>query len=168
MIEQRTPPEVDSASLATGLRNKHKPLLWKALRPLLGPGGTGLPSKGISKAPGVCRCGCGRAPRRRSNRTATRYAWKISSVRARQAEYVLATRQGLIVGAFVADRWLTATERLPVFPGRAGPLRLRGPGSAARDPAAVPRQTGARRLPEAGAANPIKYVWGAGAQTAAE
>lgn len=34
----------------------------------------------------------------RSLYDATRYAWKISILRARQAEYVLATRQGLIVG----------------------------------------------------------------------
>jgi len=37
---------------------------------------------------------------------ATRFAWKISKPRAEQAEVILSTVQGLIVGAFVADRWL--------------------------------------------------------------
>ena len=40
---------------------------------------------------------------------ATRYAWKISKSKAKQAEVILATVQGLIVGAFVADDWLAAT-----------------------------------------------------------
>src|SRR3990172_2992114 len=34
---------------------------------------------------------------------ATRYAWKISRSKAKKAEVILATVQGLIVGAFVAD-----------------------------------------------------------------
>ena len=40
---------------------------------------------------------------------ATRYAWKIDKRKAAEAEVVLATRQGLIVGAFVATAWLDAT-----------------------------------------------------------
>ena len=47
---------------------------------------------------------------------ATRYAWKISKPKAKQAEVILATLQGLIVGAFVADDWLDATAAN--FPGR--------------------------------------------------
>ncbi|MFM7674472.1 MAG: hypothetical protein ACKO5F_02540 [Synechococcus sp.] len=40
---------------------------------------------------------------------ATRYAWKIDKQRASQAEVILATIHGVIVGAFVADEWLEAT-----------------------------------------------------------
>src|SRR5713101_268652 len=47
---------------------------------------------------------------------ATRYAWKISKPKAKQAEVILATRQGLIIGAFIADDWLEATAAN--FPGR--------------------------------------------------
>lgn len=47
---------------------------------------------------------------------ATRYAWRLNQKKASQAEVVLATVQGLIVGAFIADQWLEAN---PVnFPGR--------------------------------------------------
>lgn len=56
---------------------------------------------------------------------ATRYAWKISKAKAEEAEVILATRQGLIVGAFVASQWLEATpENFPnrsvYSPGRFG------------------------------------------------
>ncbi len=40
---------------------------------------------------------------------ATRFAWKINKSKAKQAEVILATLQGLIVGAFIADDWLDAT-----------------------------------------------------------
>ncbi len=33
---------------------------------------------------------------------ATRYAWKISKSKAKQAEVILATRKRLVVGAFIA------------------------------------------------------------------
>jgi uncharacterized protein len=46
---------------------------------------------------------------------ATRYAWKISRRKAMQADVILATQRGLIVGAFVADDWLDATAEN--FPG---------------------------------------------------
>ena len=55
---------------------------------------------------------------------AVRYAWKISNAKARQAEVVLATRRGMIVGAFIAEQWLPATpQNFPgreAFPGRIG------------------------------------------------
>jgi hypothetical protein len=47
---------------------------------------------------------------------ATRYAWTINPAKARQADVVLATLQGLIVGAFIATEWLPATAEH--FPGR--------------------------------------------------
>ena len=47
-----------------------------------------------------------RSATERSLYDATRFAWKISRTKAEQAEVILATQQGLIVGAFVADHWL--------------------------------------------------------------
>jgi hypothetical protein len=93
---------------------------------------------------------------------ATRYAWKISRSKAKQAEVILATRQGLIVGAFVADDWLDATAAN--FPGREDvPGRL---GFVGRDaPANLTELYVGKRVPDEyrkrGAANPIKYTWGA-------
>jgi hypothetical protein len=40
---------------------------------------------------------------------AIRYAWKIKKSKAEQAEVLLAARQGEIIGAFIARRWLDAT-----------------------------------------------------------
>jgi len=60
---------------------------------------------------------------------ATRYAWRIRREKAVEAEVVLATLQGLIVGAFIADDWLEATPEN--FPG--GPRsRAASASSAAR------------------------------------
>ena len=92
---------------------------------------------------------------------ATRYAWKIDKVKARQAELVLAAVRGLIVGAFVPEKWLDATEAN--FPGRDGrPGRIGFVGHEA-DPDIARLYIG-RRVPEEyrkrGAANPIRYTWG--------
>jgi hypothetical protein len=46
---------------------------------------------------------------------AVRYAWKIDPKKAGKADIVLVVLQGLIVGAFVADKWLAATPAN--FPG---------------------------------------------------
>lgn len=91
---------------------------------------------------------------------ATRYAWKISRPKAKQAEVILATLQGLIVGAFVADDWLAATSAN--FPGREdAPGRLGFVGREA--PAEIRRLYVGKRIPDEyrkrGAANPIKYTW---------
>ena len=91
---------------------------------------------------------------------ATRYAWKISRSRAKQAEVILAALQGLIVGAFVADDWLPATS--VNFPGREDrPGRLGFVGREA--PAEISHLYVGRRVPDEyrkpGAANPIKYTW---------
>jgi hypothetical protein len=91
---------------------------------------------------------------------ATRYAWKISKSKAKQAEVILATRQGLIVGAFVADDWLDATAAN--FPGREDVSgRLGFVGREA--PADIKALYVGKRVPDEyrkrGAANPIKYTW---------
>lgn len=102
-----------------------------------------------------------RSAAERSLYDATRYAWKISRRKAEQAEVVLSTVQGLIVGAFIADQWLEATAAN--FPGLAdaAPGRL---GFIGHD-APVPLQElyVGKRVPDEyrkrGAANPIKYTW---------
>ncbi len=96
----------------------------------------------------------------RSLYEATRYAWKLDPRKARQAHVVLATVQGMIRGAFVADTWLEATPEN--FPGRDGaPGRW---GFAGREaPEALSRLYLGRRVPEAfrkrGASNPVRYSW---------
>ena len=95
---------------------------------------------------------------------ATRYAWKMNKSKAKQAEVVLATRQGLIVAAFIAHDWLEATAAN--FPGREGredaPGRIGFVGEDA--PRAISSLYVGKRVPDEyrkqGAANPIKYTWG--------
>jgi uncharacterized protein len=91
---------------------------------------------------------------------ATRYAWKISRSKAKQAEVILATRQALIVGAFIADDWLDATA--VNFPGRDDvPGRLGFVGQEAS--ADINTLYVGKRVPDQyrkrGSANPIKYTW---------
>ena len=80
--------------------------------------------------------------------------------KAKQAEVVLATIQGLIVGVFVADEWLPATSEN--FPGREPvPGRF---GFVGRDaPPELHSLYYRKRVPDAfrkrGSANPIRYTW---------
>jgi uncharacterized protein len=95
---------------------------------------------------------------------AVRYAWKISPVKARKYDYVLAIRRGLIIGAFKATEWLPATPaNFPDFNRdgygpREGRFGFRG-GEAPDD---IKRQYLHKRVPDEhrkpGAANPIRYV----------
>ena len=91
---------------------------------------------------------------------ATRYAWRVDAKRARRADVVLAVRQGVIVGAFVADEWLPATAEN--FPGREPiPERYGFVGHPAPDPL-HDRYVGKRvpdNLRRPGAANPVKYTY---------
>lgn len=91
---------------------------------------------------------------------ATRFAWKISPSKARQAEVILATLQGLIVGAFIAHDWLEATSTN--FPGREDvPGRFAFVGEEA--PIPIKNLYVGKRVPDEyrkpGSANPIKYTW---------
>ena len=91
---------------------------------------------------------------------ATRYSWKVSLPKAKRAEVMLSTRQGLIVGAFVASEWLPATAES--FPGREPvPGRFGFVGSEA--PSALGSLYIGRRVPDEyrkpGSANPVRYTW---------
>ena len=101
-----------------------------------------------------------RSATERSLYEATRFAWKLSKARARQAEVILPTIRGLIVGAFVPDEWLEATREN--FPGREDrPGRIGFVGHEA--PKEVRELYMGKRVPDEyrkrGAANPIRYTW---------
>lgn len=91
---------------------------------------------------------------------ATRYAWKIGLRKAEQAEFILATVQGMIVAAFVVEEWLPATtDNFPHretiqgrfgFVGREAPLEIQKLYVGKR----VPDEFRKR-----GASNPVKYTW---------
>ncbi len=91
---------------------------------------------------------------------AVRYAWRLDPRRAAKADIVLAVLQGLIVGAFVAEKWLCATQDhfpglLADVPGRWGFIGREAPGEVAdlylrhRLPDSMRRQ---------GARAPVRYV----------
>ncbi len=91
---------------------------------------------------------------------ATRYAWRLSKQKASQAEVVLATVQGLIVGAFLAKEWL---EAIPVnFPGREA-VEGRYGFIGCEAPIELKKLYVGKRTPDEfrkrGASNPIKYTW---------
>lgn len=91
---------------------------------------------------------------------ATRYAWRVSRSKAEQAEVILPTLQGLIVGAFVASQWLEATS--DNFPSRETAMdRFGFIGEEA--PEALRALYVGRRVPDEyrkpGSANPIRYTW---------
>jgi hypothetical protein len=91
---------------------------------------------------------------------AVRFAWKLDPKRAEKAEIVVAVIQGLIVGVFIADRWIEATVQN--FPGISedSPGRWGFVGHPA--PQHVANHYLRHRLPDSmrkkGAANPIRYV----------
>jgi hypothetical protein len=101
-----------------------------------------------------------RSAAERSLYEATRYAWKINPAKARKADVVLPTVQGLIVGAFVAMDWLPATsEHFPdreEVPGRYGFVGHEAPDEL-RQRYVGKRVADIYRRP--GAANPIKYTY---------
>ena len=91
---------------------------------------------------------------------ATRYSWKVNKSRAERAEIILATLQGLIIDAFVADEWLDATAEN--FPGREpSPERFGFVGREA--PVEIGQLYIGKRVPDQyrkrGAANPIRYTY---------
>lgn len=91
---------------------------------------------------------------------ATRHAWKISLTKARKAEVILSTIQGLIVGAFVADEWLPATaENFPGRETRPGRFGFVGRGAPHHIAALYVEKRVPDEYRKRGAANPVKYTW---------
>ena len=91
---------------------------------------------------------------------ATRYAWVVKKSNAEQAKVILATFQGLIIGAFVAGSWEDATTAN--FPGREdAPGRFGFVGEEASDH--IRNMYVGKRVPDEyrkpGAANPIRFTW---------
>lgn len=91
---------------------------------------------------------------------ATRYAWGVNKSRAEQAEVILANKQGLIVGAFVADEWLPATTEN--FPGHE-PIEGRFGFIGKEAPDEVQKLYVGKRVPDKyrkrGAQRSFRYTW---------
>lgn len=92
---------------------------------------------------------------------AVRYAWKIDPMKAAKAEMVLAVLQGLIIGVFVADKWLAATPAN--FPGTSVAREGRWGFIGREAPEEIAKLYLRRRLPDSmrkrGAANPVRYAF---------
>lgn len=90
---------------------------------------------------------------------ATRFAWRLSKKRAREAEVVLASEKGIIRGAYIPEKWLEATpENFPGRPERPGRLGFNGVEASPE----IQEIYIGRRIPEDyrfGTANPIRYTW---------
>lgn len=92
---------------------------------------------------------------------AVRYAWVLDPLRAEKAQYILATVEGLIKGAFVASKWLDANAEN--FPGREPKPGCFGfEGKEA--PEEIRNMYEFKRVPEKyrrkkGDSNPIKYTY---------
>jgi hypothetical protein len=91
---------------------------------------------------------------------ATRLEWKLNPTKANKADFILATRQGMIVGVFIAEKWLPVTAAN--FPGREeSPGRYGFNGKEADQD--IQKHYIGKRIPDKyrkrGAANPIKYSW---------
>lgn len=91
---------------------------------------------------------------------ATRYAWRLSKVKASKAEVILPTVQGVIVGAFVVSEWLEATSNN--FAGRETREGRYGFNGEPAPEELCSLYVG-KRIPDEyrkkGASNPIKYTW---------
>jgi len=89
---------------------------------------------------------------------ATRFAWRINKSKAVEAEVILPTFAGQIVGAFIAHEWMDATSIS--FPGRddvAGRLGFDG----VEAPADMKELYVGKRVPDKyRTRNPIRYTWG--------
>lgn len=90
----------------------------------------------------------------------TRFAWRLSVNKAEQAEVILATIQGLIVGAFISEEWLPAT--IENFPGKET-IDGRYGFVGKEAPLKIQKEYVGKKIPDEyrkrGAANPIKYSW---------
>ncbi len=91
---------------------------------------------------------------------AARYAWKVDRKKAESAELVLAVQQGLILGVFIAEKWLPATPEN--FPSLTSEIPKRWGFVGIEAPKSVSAQYLRHRIPDSmrkrGAANPVRYV----------
>jgi hypothetical protein len=91
---------------------------------------------------------------------AVRCAWVIDPQRAQKADIVLALQQGVVVGVFIAERWMKAT--VANFPSMAADVPGRWGFVGHEAPAEIRDQYLRHRLPDSlrrrGAANPVRYV----------
>lgn len=91
---------------------------------------------------------------------ATRYAWRLSKTKAEKSEIVLPVVQGLIVDAFIPEKWLAATSKN--FPGRET-VEGRFGFYGYEAPIELKNQYIGKRTPDEyrkkGASNPIKYTY---------
>jgi hypothetical protein len=101
------------------------------------------------------------ATERESVYEAVRYAWKIDPRKAARADMVLAVIQGLIVGVFVAEKWLAATPAN--FPGTSVDRPGRSGFVGHEAPEEIAGLYLRKRVPDSmrkkGAANPVKYAF---------
>lgn len=89
---------------------------------------------------------------------AVRYAWKINPRKAARADIVLAVQQGLIVGVFVADKWIEATPEN--FPGTVSEASGRWGFVGHEADKDIEELYLFKRVPrKRGEANPIKYTF---------
>jgi uncharacterized protein len=96
---------------------------------------------------------------------AARYGWETARERAEQTEVVLATKRGIIVGAFIPRVWLEVTKAN--FPDREGPDAPNCLGFVGEEaPDAIKRLYLDKRLPyeyrwKRGQMKSFRYTWDA-------
>lgn len=102
-----------------------------------------------------------RSATERSLYSATKLAWRLNREKASSAEVVLPTIRGLIVGAFIADKWMEATK--DNFPELDSDIPKRYGFIGTEAPEDIKTYYVGKKIPERyrkkGASNPIKYTW---------
>ena len=90
---------------------------------------------------------------------AVRCAWKLDPKRAAACDLVMAVYQRIVIGVFIAERWIPAT--VATFPTMKAEVPKRWGFVGREAPAEIGRLYLMRRVPDAmrpkGAANPIMY-----------
>jgi uncharacterized protein len=88
---------------------------------------------------------------------AVRAAWRLNKDRAEKAEYVVAHGGGIVLGVFVAQRWMKVTREN--FPDRPGAEQDRWGFEGVEAPHDIKALYMGTRVPKSrkGAANPIRY-----------
>ena len=89
----------------------------------------------------------------------TRFAWKLGHERANDIEVVLPCEKGMIIGAFIPEKWMEATsDNFPGFPNEPGRLAFTGHEA----PEKIKDQYVGCRTPDDypfGSGNPVRYTW---------